>query len=65
MDETPDLRWFNPYPACRMCGQKSDGILMSVRNDSYGDHCKKCAKKRLADSKAVREAEAVMSAQQS
>lgn len=58
IDETPNLRWFRPYPPCRMCGKKSDGLLFDSRNESYGDHCKKCAEKRLADSKRVREAEA-------
>lgn len=57
-DETPDLQWFKTYPPCRMCGKKSDGLLMSRRNESYGDHCKKCADKRLKDSKMVREEEA-------
>lgn len=55
--ETPDLRWFETYPTCRMCGKKSDGLLYDSRNESYGDHCKKCADRRLADSKRVREAE--------
>lgn len=53
--ETPDLRYFRSYPSCRMCGKNSDGLLFDCRNSSYGDHCKKCADERLADSKKVRE----------
>ena len=64
--ETPELRWFKCYPPCRMCGKKSDGLLFDHRNESYGDHCKKCAEKRLALSKKVREQEqAELSAAQS
>lgn len=55
LPETPDLRWFDAYPTCRMCGKPSAGILRSSNNSSYGDHCKKCADKRLALSKKVRE----------
>jgi ribosome-binding protein aMBF1 (putative translation factor) len=55
LQETPDLRWFDPYPPCRMCGKKADGNLMSVRNERYGEHCKRCADKRLKLSKEVRE----------
>lgn len=57
INETPDLRWFKAYPLCRMCGNKSDGLLYDKRNESYGNHCKKCANKRLDLSKQVREAE--------
>jgi hypothetical protein len=57
IEETPELRWFKVYPPCRMCGKKSDGLLYDRRNESYGDHCKKCAEKRLALSKVVRERE--------
>ena len=57
--ETPYLRWFKSYPPCRMCGKKSDGLLYDHRNESYGDHCKKCADKRLTDSKRVRESEQI------
>lgn len=55
LEETPDLRWFSAYPACRMCGKVAHGLLMDVRNTSYGAHCNKCADKRLAMSKKVRE----------
>lgn len=55
LDESPDLQWFKTYPTCRECGAKSDGLLMSRRNDSYGDHCRKCADKRLKRSKEIRE----------
>lgn len=55
LSETPDLRWFNPYPRCRICGKRPDGVLMSVRNESYGEHCQRCADKRLKASKSVRE----------
>lgn len=53
--ESPNLQWFKPYNSCRMCGKKADGILFDRRNESYGEHCKKCADKRLKDSKRVRE----------
>lgn len=57
VSETPYLFYFRVYPTCRMCGKKSDGLLYDHRNESYGDHCKKCADKRLASSKLVREEE--------
>ena len=60
INETPDLRYFRSYPPCRMCGKKSDGLLFDRRNESYGDHCKKCADKRLADSKRVQQQEAAV-----
>jgi hypothetical protein len=63
LPETPDLRWFDPYPSCRMCGKASAGQLMSVRNERYGDHCKRCADKRLKLSAKVREQLAAESAQ--
>ena len=50
-----DLHWFDPYPTCRMCGKPSAGRLMDVRNTNYGDHCRKCADKRLAAAKRYRE----------
>lgn len=49
-----DLRWFDPYPPCRQCGKPSAGRLMDVRNTNYGDHCKKCAEKRLKHAEAWR-----------
>ncbi len=55
VDESPSIRWFDAYSTCRMCGKKSDGLLRGDRNESYGDHCRKCADKRIADSKRVRE----------
>ncbi len=55
LDETPNLRWYKAHFPCRMCGKKSDGLLFGSRNESYGEHCKKCATKRLDDSKRVRE----------
>lgn len=55
LEDTPDLRWFERYPACRQCGKPSAGLLRDVRNSSYGDHCQKCADKRLKASARVRE----------
>ena len=55
LEDTPDLRWFDEYPACRQCGKVAHGVLMDVRNTSYGAHCRKCADRRLATSKRVRE----------
>jgi hypothetical protein len=55
LPETPDLQWFDPYPPCRMCGKKADGVLMSVRNERWGEHCRRCADKRLKLSAQVRE----------
>lgn len=55
LDESPDLQWFKAYPSCRECGRPSAGLLMSRRNESYGDHCRKCADKRIKRSKQIRE----------
>lgn len=55
MSETIHLRWFNPHGTCRQCSKKSDGVLMGSSNESYGEHCKKCADKRLKASKKQRE----------
>lgn len=52
--ETTELRWFDQYPTCRMCGKPSAGVLMGSRNESYGAHCKRCADKRLKASEATR-----------
>jgi len=57
MSETPRLRWFEAYSPCRICGGKSAGLLRGVSNESYGDHCKKCADRRLKLSAAIRDAE--------
>ena len=54
LEEIPYLRWFDKYPACRMCAKKADGLLMSERNENYGAHCQKCADKRLKMSAMVR-----------
>jgi hypothetical protein len=53
LSETPRLRWFEANPHCR-CGKKSDGILRGDGNESYGPHCRKCAERRLRQSKLVR-----------
>jgi predicted sulfurtransferase len=58
MEYEADLRWFDAYPPCRQCGKPSAGRLMDVRNTNYGDHCKKCADKRLKHAKAYREHQA-------
>lgn len=55
LEETPDLRWFDAFPKCRMCGKTSEGLLMDRCNASYGHHCSKCANKRLELSRKVRE----------
>jgi DNA-directed RNA polymerase subunit RPC12/RpoP len=56
LDETPDLRWFRQESYnCSQCGKRAAGELMSYRNETYGLHCQKCADKRLAASKLVRE----------
>lgn len=57
MSETPNLRWFDEFPKC-VCGKKSEGILRGDTNQSYGHHCKKCAHKRLSESKKVRASKA-------
>jgi len=57
-NETPDLRWFEDQDhKCSRCGKPSQGILRGVANESYGRHCRKCAEKRLSDSKKRRESE--------
>jgi hypothetical protein len=55
MTETPRLRWFEVFSACRMCAKPSQGILRGLENESYGPHCRKCAEMRLARSKTERE----------
>lgn len=55
LEDSPSIRWFDAYSTCRMCGKKSDGILRGDQNQSYGDHCRKCADKRIAASARVRE----------
>jgi len=55
--ETTELRWFDAYPKCRQCGGVSRGILRGSRNESWGDHCKRCAEKRLRNSRKAREEE--------
>ena len=55
MNETIELRWFEEFGRCRQCMKRADGILRGSRNESYGPHCKKCATKRLIDSKKERE----------
>lgn len=56
LDESPDLRWFRTESyTCRQCGKRAAGELFDSRNGTYGLHCQKCADKRLAASKRVRE----------
>lgn len=47
------LRWFERYPSCS-CGKKATGILRGSRNESYGPHCTRCAKRRLQSAEVVR-----------
>jgi len=54
LEESPEVQWFDPYATCRMCGKKSEGTLRGRQNQSYGDHCRKCADKRIAGAKRVR-----------
>jgi len=54
-NEVPNLRWFENFGSCVICGKASRGMLRDDRNQSYGPHCQKCADKRLKDSKLVRE----------
>lgn len=60
MKPEADLRWFDKYPRCRQCDKPSAGRLMDVRNTNYGDHCLKCAEKRLKDAEAYRKYQARM-----
>ena len=53
-DETPNLRWFEEFSKCR-CGKTAHGILRGSQNESYGLHCKSCAKKRIKASEKVQE----------
>jgi hypothetical protein len=56
LSETPNLQWFRGRDFnCRQCGKRGDGNLMGRQNEDYGIHCKRCADKRLAASKKVRE----------
>lgn len=55
LEESPSIRWFDAYSPCRVCRKQSDGILRGDQNQSYGDHCRKCAEKRIAASARVRE----------
>ncbi len=54
LSETPELRWFDAYPSCRMCAKKAAGVLYGSRNQSYGPHCQRCADRRLATSAKIR-----------
>lgn len=54
-DETTELRWFDEHGLCRMCRKQSAGILRGTQNQSYGEHCRKCADNRLKASKRERE----------
>lgn len=47
LTESPEIQWFDPYPKCRVCRKVSHGILRGTRNESYGDHCTRCASKRI------------------
>ena len=53
MTETTSLRWFEDFPKCP-CGKVAHGILRGDQNQSYGYHCRQCARKRLRDSKKAR-----------
>ena len=55
--ETTDLRWFDGFAACRICGKRGQGILRGSQNQSYGAHCSRCASKRLKASLKEREKE--------
>ena len=55
-NETPDLRWFEAFPKCCMCGKPSAGLLRGSADADYGHHCKRCAERRLKDSARVRDA---------
>ena len=55
MRETPNLRWFEQHSQCGMCGKASAGILRGSQSESYGQHCKKCAEKRLKASEKERQ----------
>lgn len=57
IEENPEVQWFNPIVRkCRMCGKPSNGILYGRQNESFGEHCQKCADKRIAAAKRVRAA---------
>lgn len=56
IEENPEVQWFEPIKrTCCMCGKPSNGILHGRRNESFGEHCQKCADKRIAAAKRVRE----------
>ena len=55
MTETTSLRWFEDFPKCG-CGKVAHGLLRGEHNESYGYHCRTCAKKRLRDSEKARKA---------
>jgi DNA-directed RNA polymerase subunit RPC12/RpoP len=56
LEDTPNLRWFERINMnCQQCGKRAAGRLRGSRNEDYGLHCQKCADKRLAASKRVRE----------
>lgn len=53
--ESPEVQWFLRITRdCRMCGKPSNGILYGRQNESFGEHCQKCADKRIAAAKRVR-----------
>lgn len=51
--ESPSIRWLEHIPRCP-CGRRADGILRGDRNQSFGYHCARCAKKRLNASAKAR-----------
>lgn len=55
LPESPEPQWFERTETKCRCGKRATGILRGRQNQSYGPHCEKCANKRIAAAKRVRE----------
>lgn len=58
MSESPEIRWFEQFPKCARCGKDAQGILRGTQNQSFGNHCQRCANARLKASERERAANA-------
>lgn len=52
---TDQAQWFDEYGLC-LCGKPSRGIVRGLQNQSMGEFCASCAKKRIARAQKEREA---------
>lgn len=55
LEDSPEPQWFERTEAKCRCGKRATGILRGRQNQSFGPHCEKCANKRIAAAKRVRQ----------